>query len=85
MKLSLRWLKGVPKEREQEMREKIVLAKPAMLRLTEILDTSIKETDNARRKRSAYFMPAWSEYQADCNGYIRALQEVQHLINSDQR
>jgi hypothetical protein len=29
-----------------------------------------------RRERGAYDKPAFSEFQADCNGYERALEEV---------
>lgn len=41
-----------------------------------------KITANAklRRDRSAYDKPAYSEFQADCNGYERALEEVLHYL-----
>lgn len=38
--------------------------------------------ESKRRGRGNYFMPAWKEYQADCNGYLRAYEEILDAFNS---
>ena len=41
-----------------------------------VIRQKLKANAKQRRERSAYDKPAFSEFQADCNGYERALEEV---------
>ncbi len=49
-------------------------------RLSAILEKRIGEVSRKRIATAAFEKPAWSEYQADTNGYERALTEVLSLI-----
>lgn len=52
--------------------------------LFERLSSLLEERKNQARKKqisnSSYEVPAWSERQADLNGYQRAMDEIQELI-----
>jgi hypothetical protein len=70
------WFNGT-KDKEK-VKQDIALAHNAFKRLTDILNKRLK-TD----KVSDYDKASWPFYQADNNGYNRALQEVLKLIKGD--
>ena len=74
------WISGIPKEQQEEFRKRLLIAKDLFLRLSELLEVKSKDNEKARISKSAYDKPAFSEYQADANGYARALEEVQQLL-----
>ena len=41
-----------------------------------VIRQKLKANAKLRREKGAYDKPAFSEFQADCNGYERALEEV---------
>jgi hypothetical protein len=50
------------------------------LKLDAIIRQKIEAVQRVRRDKSAYDKPAFSEFQADCNGYERALEEVRNYL-----
>lgn len=50
-------------------------------RLSVLLQKKNEENTRKRISTASFEKPAWSEYQADSNGYERALTEVLSLIN----
>ena len=76
------WFKGARSlKEEQERRTQIVTASNAFKVLTEILEDKIRAKEGERNAPKNYELPAYSEYQADTSGYIRALREVQSLLD----
>lgn len=49
-------------------------------RLKDLLDTLNETNKKGRISLQAYDKPSWSEFQADSNGYERALTEVLSLL-----
>ena len=47
-----------------------------------VLAQRIASCEKERRDKKAYLMPAWNSYQADCNGYLRAQDELLNLMKS---
>lgn len=47
-----------------------------------VLSQRIRSCERERRKRKNYIMSSWSQYQADCNGYLRAHDEFLLLMKS---
>ncbi len=78
------WLRGLTEQDKEELRTSILAARPAFDRLLELVQEKQSLTETKRRARSTYFMPSWKSYQADCNGYLRALEELKQLIQPDQ-
>lgn len=76
------WLKGVPDGKEKDIRRaEVNTARFAFKVLTEILEDKIRTKEGERNAPDCYKLPAYSEYQADASGYIRALREVQSIID----
>lgn len=77
------WFKGVrdDPERKEERRLQLITAYNAFVILTGILEDKIRQKDSERNSDSRYELPSYPYYQADASGYIRALREVQSLIN----
>jgi len=70
------WFSGIKNEEEREkVKQDIALAHNAFKRLSDILAKKEKKSS-----ASDYDRASWSSYQADMNGYNRALQEVLKLI-----
>jgi hypothetical protein len=40
-----------------------------------------KSNNQERIEKSSYEKPAWSEYQADANGFERAIDKIQNYLN----
>lgn len=59
----------------------LVEASHLFSRLKDIAEIKIGVNGVARAALSSYDKPAWSEFQADANGYERALKEILSLIN----
>ena len=74
------WSSNLPKEQQEEFSKRLLVAKDLFQRLSELLEVKRKDNDKDRTSKSAYDKPAFSEYQADANGYARALEEVQQLL-----
>ena len=50
--------------------------------MIKVADEKVRACEKARRSRKNYQMSSWSQYQADCNGYIRAIDEVLNVLKS---
>ncbi len=76
------WFKDARgEEQEIERRGQLLSATKAFSILTGILEDKIRIKEGERNAPKNYELAAYSEYQADASGYIRALREVQSLIN----
>lgn len=77
------WFKGVRDNAElkEERRIQLVTSTKAFEILTGILEERIKSKDTERNSVESYTSPSYPYLQADSAGYIRALKEVQRLIN----
>ncbi len=48
--------------------------------LDQLLEEKLRANSRTRRSMTAYEKPAYSEFQADCNAYERALEEVRTYL-----
>lgn len=62
-------------EQAEELEKRFVENEDLFIILHKIIEQKIEANNKVRRKRN-YEIPAWSELQADCNGYERALHEI---------
>ena len=74
------WTSNLPKDKQEEFSKRLLAVKDLFQRLSEIIEVKNKDNTKARIAKSSYDKPAFSEYQADANGYARALEEVQQLL-----
>ena len=81
--LNTDWYRGVSVNSEltAECRAQIATASRAFEILTGILEDKIKSKDTERNSVESYERPSYPYYQADCSGYVRALREVQRLLD----
>jgi hypothetical protein len=76
------WFKGArDTQAKQERTSQIVSAAKALEILTGILEEKIKEKESERNLPKCYELPSYPYFQADASGYIRALREVQSIID----
>lgn len=74
---SSKWLSHITEEdRKKEFNSRLLESKDLFKRLTDLIEIKKEENSKARTALSSYDKPAWSEFQADTNGYERALTEV---------
>ena len=74
------WVSHLPKEKQEEFSKRLLVSKDLFKRLTELLDTMSKDNIKSRVDKNSYDKPAWSEFQADANGFERAIMQVQQLL-----
>jgi hypothetical protein len=74
--LNPKWTSHLPPEQREEIEKRLRENKDLLEILYHIVVQKIEAVQRERRKKSAYDKPAFSEFQADCNGYERALEEV---------
>lgn len=67
---------GLGPEEWDEFEKRVFENEDLLLQFVKIFEAKLKSNRKLRRERSAYDKPAFSEFQADCNGYERALEEV---------
>lgn len=76
------WLKDCKtEEKQRERKTQIVTAARAFEVLTKILEDKIASKETERNGEATYSLNSYPFYQADASGYIRALREVQSLID----
>jgi len=68
------------KEQREEFNLRLLESKDLFLRLKELVEVKVKENTKARIALDSYNKPAWSEFQADTNGYERGLTEILSLL-----
>jgi hypothetical protein len=80
------WFKGAREDKEkQERRLQILSADNAFKILTGILEEKIQEKESERNLPKNYELPGYPYFQADTSGYIRALREVQSLVDLKEK
>lgn len=76
------WFEGARNgEAYKERKLQLISAAKAFEILTGMLEAKIKEKEAERNRTKNYELPSYSEYQADTSGFIRAMREVQSLID----
>lgn len=73
------WYQDNPKHRE-EIKEYLYQHKELLDKLSKICYTKVKELEKKRRASSTYSDPNWAYEQADMNGYLRCLYELEQLF-----
>jgi hypothetical protein len=76
------WFEGARQgDQREERKVQILSAAKAFEILTGMLETKIRDKETERNREKNWELPQYSEMQADTSGYIRALREVQSLID----
>jgi hypothetical protein len=79
--ISVRWTKHLKsQEQKQKFEERLALAKDIWNVLRNIIQEDLDAIERDGLNKEHYFMPAWSEYQADRNGSKRALSKLLAII-----
>ena len=79
---SSKWLSHLTDEDERkEFNSRLLSSRDLFQRLTELVEIKKEENAKARTAVGSYDKPAWSGFQADHNGYERALTEVLDYLN----
>ena len=60
------------KEQIKEFQQRLLESKDLFQRLFELIEIEHKDNRKTRVSKESYDKPAWSEYQADSNGFERA-------------
>lgn len=79
--MNLKWFKGFKGKEEKERFKKLALSQREVFDVLKvILEEELEASRKDSYKKDHYFMPAWSEYQADKRGEQRTLQWVIDLL-----
>lgn len=82
MKLSKVWTAHLQSEDRSSFTERFIASKELFDRLNRILEDKTKEARRKQLSTTTYELPAWSENQADLNGYQRAMEEIIKLLET---
>lgn len=74
------WTNGLTPERKEELRSAFNASGYLRERLQELAQNKINAARKSSISKDAYDSPNWGYLQADTNGYIRALEEIQSLL-----
>lgn len=78
---SSRWTKHLDgKDAKVEYEERLLRMGDVWDVLKNILQEDLNALEKDSMNKEHYFMPAWSEYQADRNGSKRALKKIIELL-----
>jgi len=77
---SSKWTSNIPKDELKDLEASIIAAIPAFKRLKKLLEDRRSSAEVERLSKNTYESPAWACYQADANGYTRAINEIIKLI-----
>lgn len=75
-----KWTAGLSEEEKKDLEVSLLAAKVAFKRLNYLLEKKRDINTESRISKTAFDVPRWDCYQADSNGYERALNEVIKLI-----
>ena len=74
---SNKWTSNITeKQLKEEFNKRLLESKDLFQRLAELVEVKVRSNAKKRIADSSYEKPAWSESQADANGYERALTDV---------
>jgi len=77
LQLNPKWFNGIEDQATiDEVGARLKENSDLFLILARIVNQKLESNSKSRRSKCAYDKPAFSEFQADCNGYERALEEV---------
>lgn len=75
--LSKKWTSHLNDEvQTKEFRQRLLESRDLFRRLTDLVEILQNENAKSRVDKASYDKPAWSEYQADTNGYERACNHI---------
>ena len=81
LQLDKKWLSHLESDEEKkEFQMRLLQNKDLFQRLFELIDIMQKENAKDRSSKTSYAKPAWSEFQADANGFERALTDVLTIL-----
>jgi hypothetical protein len=78
--MNSKWLANLSDQEKTDLKASLQAAVPAFWRLTDLLEKRLEENKTLQRSRDTYDKAAWPYFQADCNGYQRAIIEMLKLI-----
>ena len=78
--MNSKWLSGLSDQEKQDLKASIQAALPAFKRLHKLLEDKMDSVETTRLGRDKYDKSSWPYFQSDCNGYQRAIREIQKLI-----
>jgi hypothetical protein len=76
------WTQGLSEQQEQEVRKEYAQSPVLRERLKALIDAKINVSESAAQAKVNYDKPSWAYFQADANGYKRALNEIILLIST---
>ena len=74
---------GLEEQEKKDLEDSLRAATIAFRRLKVLLEKKRESNNTSRISKTAFELPAWDCYQADSNGYERAINEVLKLIEVD--
>ena len=75
-RLNQKWFSFSEESEQTGLEKRLLENEDLLLILDKIIVQKLEANSSLRRSKSAYDKPAYSEFQADCNGVERALEEV---------
>lgn len=72
------WFSNLPKDKQDEFKKLVLGSQKVLDRAREICYNKIMELESP--PTGDYDSPSWAYKQADRNGYIRALKEIEKLL-----
>lgn len=82
-KISLLYVADLSEEDNLRMRDDYNYARGVLLKLRKILEEKSAASLKEQRSKISYESPAWSEKQADANGYQRAIEQITTYLLPD--
>lgn len=76
------WTHGLTEQQGQEVRKEYAQSPVLRERLNTLIRNKIDVSDSNAQSKVNYEKPSWAYYQADANGYKRALNEIISLIST---
>lgn len=70
----------LPKEERDAFHKRLIANDDLFERSRELIGIKIEDARTKQLSDDSYDSPAWSERQADLNGYQRALEEIKQLL-----
>ncbi len=84
--MNLAWTRSFKTEEEkQKFLNLLMAAKPALQRLTEILQEDEDDLDVRESDVTVYDAASWSHKQAHLNGHRACLRKIKRLVDLDQQ
>lgn len=78
--LNQSWFSGIPEEQHEEIRKRVIENRDLFEIIENIIKRKLQENAVQRRSKRSYDMPAYSEFQADCNGVERTCESLLTIL-----